>query len=140
MGFLDSIFNPDKGNTRIFVSFAKEDEKYRDYLVMQGRNKRSPFEFMDMSVKEPYPEAEWKERCRTKIRRCHGMIVLLSRNTYHSSGARWEIRCAREERVRVMGMHVRPDDRGAIPPELTGKKVVAWNWDNLEDFIDSCKP
>jgi MTH538 TIR-like domain (DUF1863) len=140
MGFLNSVFGGEKENARVFVSFAKEDAQYRDFLVMQARNKRSPFEFMDMSVKEPYPKAVWKERCRAKIRRCHAMIVLLSKNTYHSSGARWEIKCAREERVPVIGMHIWKDDRGAIPPELRGKKTVEWNWENLQSFIDSYKP
>ncbi|MBS1660278.1 MAG: TIR domain-containing protein [Bacteroidetes bacterium] len=140
MGFLRAVFGGKKGNARVFVSFAKEDAQYRDFVVMQARNKRSPFEFMDMSIKEPYPETVWKDRCRAKIRRCDGMIVLLSKHTYHSSGARWEIKCAREERVRVMGMHIRNEDRGAIPPELKGKKIVNWNWENLQSFINSCKP
>jgi hypothetical protein len=34
---------------RIFVSFAMEDKKYRDFLVGQAKNERSPFEFVNMS-------------------------------------------------------------------------------------------
>ena len=41
---------------RIFISFAIEDEKYRDYLVAQAKNERSPFTFVDMSVKQPWDE------------------------------------------------------------------------------------
>ena len=63
---------------RLFISFAKEDENYRNHLVDQARNHRSPFEFIDMSVKNPWPESIWKERCRTKIKGCDGVIVLLS--------------------------------------------------------------
>lgn len=118
MGFLDSVFGGKKEKARLFISFAKEDSQYRDYLVLQAQNKRSPFEFMDMSVKEPYPETVWKDRCWAKIRRCHGVIVLLSKNTYYSSGARWEIKCARVERVPVVGMHISTDGREVIPPEL----------------------
>lgn len=66
---------------RIFISFAIEDEKYRDFLVKQAKLDKSPFTFTDMSVKQPWSEAEWKKRCRTKIKRCDGMIVLLSKNT-----------------------------------------------------------
>jgi hypothetical protein len=29
------------------------------------------------------------------------MIVLLSKNTWHSSGARWEIKCARKEGIPI---------------------------------------
>ncbi len=73
---------------RIFISFAIEDEKYRDFLVAQAKNERSPFTFVDMSVKQPWDEQIWKQKCRTKIKYCDGMIVLLSKNTWHSNGAR----------------------------------------------------
>ena len=33
---------------KIFISFAKEDEKYRDYLVEQAKKSNSPFDFIDM--------------------------------------------------------------------------------------------
>ena len=54
-------------NKKIFISFAKEDERYRDYLVEQARKGNSPFDFVDMSVKRPWKEYEWKEKCRQKI-------------------------------------------------------------------------
>lgn len=41
---------------RIFISFAIEDEQYRDFLVSQAKNERSPFTFVDMSVKQPWNE------------------------------------------------------------------------------------
>jgi len=40
-------------NKRIFISFAIEDKELRTFLVGQARNENSPFEFTDMSVKEP---------------------------------------------------------------------------------------
>lgn len=121
---------------KLFISFAIEDEKYRDFLVKQAKLDKSPFEFMDMSVKRPWNEDEWKRRCRTKIKRCDGMIVLLSKNTWLSSGARWEIKCAKEEGIPIIGMHVKKNDKGAIPPELKGKRIIEWTWDNLEKSIN----
>ena len=121
---------------RIFISFAIEDKKYRDFLVAQAKNERSPFTFVDMSVKEPWTQKIWKDKCREKIQKCDGMIVLLSKNTWHASGARWEIKCAKEERVPVIGMHVKKNDKGAKPPELYGKKVIEWSWDNLDETIN----
>jgi hypothetical protein len=120
---------------RIFISFAIEDESYRDYLVKQARLERSPFDFLDMSVKQPWEEEEWKQKCRSKIKRCHGMIVLLSKNTYHSSGARWEIKCAKEEGVPVIGMHIKKNEKGSIPPELKGKKIITWTWENINNIL-----
>jgi len=64
---------------------------------------------------------------------------LISKNTWHSSGARWEIKCAREEGVPIVGLHVKKEDQGKAPPELKGKKVILWSWDNLEKVIDSFK-
>lgn len=125
-----------KGNRkRIFISFAIEDEIYRNHLVNQSRSEKSPFGFVDMSVKQPWNEEEWKKRCRTKIKRCDGMIVMLSKNTWHSSGTRWEIKCAKEEGVQVIGMHIKKNDKGAIPPELKGKKIITWSWDNLQNIL-----
>jgi hypothetical protein len=47
---------------KIFISFAIEDETYRDHLVNQAKNERSPFTFVDMSVKQPWNEEEWKQK------------------------------------------------------------------------------
>jgi hypothetical protein len=122
---------------RIFISFAMEDEKYRNFLVAQAKNERSPFTFVDMSVKEPWNENVWKTKCRTKIKACDGMIVLLSKNTWHASGVRWEIKCAKAEKIPIVGMHIKKDDRRAIPKELQGSKVITWSWNNLAKIIQS---
>jgi len=46
--------------------------------VGQSLHTESPFEFTDMSVKEPY-DSGWKEKVRTRIRRSDGIIVLVSK-------------------------------------------------------------
>ena len=123
-------------NKRIFISFAMEDKYARDYLVGQARNEKSPFEFVDMSVKEPWSDS-WKTRCRTKIKGCNGVIALLSSNTIKATGARWEIKCAIEEGIPVRGMYVSEKDICATPAELLGKRVMHWTWPNIENFINS---
>lgn len=139
MGLLDFLFGNSEREKpprkRVFISFAIEDVRYRDYLVNQAKDKRSPFDFVDMSVKQKWKESEWQRRCRTKIRRCDGMIALLSKNTHKAGGARWEIKCAREEGIRVAGMHIFKNDKGAVPTELKGKRVMEWSWNNLEKFV-----
>jgi hypothetical protein len=50
-----------------------------------------------MSVKEPY-DNNWKENVRTRIKRSHGVIALVSKNSLNSSGQKWEIACAKEEK------------------------------------------
>ena len=124
-----------KEKKKIFISFAMEDKKFIDFLVAQSKNEKTPFNFIDMSVKEPWIKTEWKMKCRTKIRSCDGMIVLLSKNTWHSGGSRWEIKCAKEERIPVIGMHIKKNEKGAIPTELRGKRTIEWTWDSLEKSI-----
>lgn len=140
MGFLDWLNGTEEiknvRRKRVFISFAIEDVVYRDYLVDQARKKHSPFDFIDMSVKKEWNQNIWKDRCRTKIKRCDGVIALLSKNTHKAGGARWEMKCAREERVKIIGMHIKKNDKGAIPQELQGKRVVTWSWENLEKFIN----
>jgi hypothetical protein len=122
---------------RVFISFAVPEDTYaRDFLVGQARNKESPFEFIDMSVKEPWSES-WKMQCRTKIRGCDGVVALLSKSTGNSSGARWEMRCAVEERIPIIGVHIKSDDKGAAPAELSGKRIINWTWDGIANFINS---
>lgn len=124
-------------NNRVFTSFAIEDRHYRDMLVGQARNGRSPFEFVDMSVKEPW-DSQWKTRCRTKICGCDGMIALLSSSTPRADGQLWEIACAKEERIPVIGMYVSDTDRPSyLPSELQGVRIVTWTWPNIANFINS---
>jgi hypothetical protein len=116
----------------LFVAFAIEDERQRDFLKGQSLNTNSPFEYVDMSVKEAY-RSEWKERVRTRIRRSDGVIVLVSKNSLTSSGQKWEIACAREEKKRVLGIWAYSGDR----TNLEGVRTVVWTWDAIKDFIDS---
>src|SRR5437016_3327898 len=118
--------------TVVFVAFAIEDERQRDFLKGQSLNTKSPFEYVDMSVKEAY-SSEWKERVRTRIRRSDGVIALVSKNSLTSSGQEWEIACAREEKKRVLGIWAYTDDR----TNLEGVRTVVWTWDAIKDFIDS---
>lgn len=124
-----------KRKARVFISFAKKDEIYRDYLVKQAKSNRSPFSFVDMSVKEPWAEDIWKKKCRTKIKGCNGMIVLLSGRTWSSSGARWEVKCAKEEGIPVIGVHIFKNNIKSVIPELKTAKVIPWNWESLEKAI-----
>ncbi len=120
---------------RIFVSFAIEDERSRDFLIGQARNERCPFEFVDMSVKQPWDE-KWKTNCRIKIKGCDGVIALISQKTSNADGARWEMKCADEEGIPMLGVHIYKNDKGAVPPELNGYKVIEWNWGDIANFIN----
>ena len=116
----------------VFVAFAIEDEKQRDLLKGQSLNTNSPFEYVDMSVKDPY-DSDWKERVRTRIKRSDGVIALVSKNSLSSSGQKWEISCAKEDKKKVLGIWAYTDDR----TNLVGVITVVWTWPAIEKFIDS---
>lgn len=122
---------------RIFISFAVEDKYARDFLVGQAKNNNCPIEFTDMSVKNPW-DTNWKTNCRTKIKGCDGVIALISKKTYNAAGAKWEMQCAVDEGIPIIGVHINKDDKGAIPSELSGKRVIEWTWDGIVNFINSC--
>ena len=36
-------------------------------------------------------------------------------------------------------MHIKKNDRGAIPPELKRKRIITWSWSNIEKFVNKVK-
>lgn len=116
----------------VFIAFAIEDERQRDFLKGQSLHPRAPFEFIDMSVKQAY-DKDWKDRVRTRIRRSNGVIVLVSKNSLASSGQKWEIQCAKEEQKRILGIYAYSDDR----TNIVGVNTKVWSDANINDFIDS---
>ena len=116
----------------IFIAFAIEDEGQRNLFKGQSLHPRAAFEFIDMSVKEAY-DSGWKDKVRTRIRRSDGVIVLVSKNSLSSSGQKWEVDCAKEERKRTRGIWSYANDR----TNIAGVTTVPWNDKNICDFIDS---
>ena len=119
---------------RIFIAFAVEDKKYRDLLRGQSKLGDSPIDYVDMSVKEPWSDS-WKTRCRIRIKGCDGVIALLSKNSLSADGQKWEIKCAKDEGVPLIGVYIYSDDT-SYPSEMSGVKKIKWTWDGIADFID----
>jgi hypothetical protein len=118
---------------RVFIAFAIQDKTYRNFLVGHARHPKTPFDFVDMSVKEPW-DANWKTNCRARVKGCDGVIALISKNTCKADGELWEIKCADDEGVPMMLMWIN-DERPTLPACLNGRRVNIWSWDNLEAFI-----
>ncbi|MEA0969328.1 hypothetical protein QYZ35_18015 [Xanthomonas campestris pv. campestris] len=119
-------------NKVVFVAFAIEDVALRDMIKGQSLNTKSPFEYIDMSVKEAYDE-EWKKKVRTRIRRSDGVLVIVTKNSLKSTGQKWEIACAAEEKKSVKGIWGYKDDQ----TKLEGVSIMTWTWLNIADWIDS---
>lgn len=119
----------------VFIAFAKEDEATRNLFTGQRIHSKTPFEFIDMSVKEPY-SSEWKTRVRNRIRRSDGVIALISSSTPAATGQRWEIACAVEEGKPIAGIWIE-DSYRTKPAEMGNAPCYTWTWDNVAAIIDS---
>ena len=115
----------------IFIAFAIEDERARDLLRGQSLNTNTPFEYIDMSVKKAY-DSDWKNKVRTRIKRSHGVIALISSNSLSSSGQKWEMQCAKEEGKPVLGVWAYSSDR----TNIVGVNTRVWSWKSISDFIE----
>ena len=116
----------------VFIAFAIEDVRIRDLIKGQSLNTDSPFEYVDMSVKQAYDE-EWKKRVRTRILRSDGVIAIVSKNSLTSTGQKWEIQCAKDETRPLRGFWAYKDDR----TNLVGVNTAVWTWPNIAAFINS---
>lgn len=121
---------------RIFISFAVEDKTLRDFMVGQARNDNSPFEFVDMSVKAPW-DSMWKTNCRRKIKGCDGVIAIITKNTKNADGQIWEIKCAYEEGIPVLGIWGHSDEHCAIPSAISPIVVKNWTWGNIKSWLEN---
>ncbi len=121
---------------RVFISFAIEDERLRDFLVGQAKNEKSPFEFYDMSVKKPWDSA-WKTQCRSKIKGCDGVLAIITNNSKNADGELWEINCALDENIPVKGIWGNQQDRPTNIPLNKAINVMNWTWDNIANWINS---
>jgi len=115
----------------IFVAFAIEDVRIPDMIKGQSLHTDSPFEYVDMSVKEAYDE-EWKKKVRTRILRSDGVLAIISKNSLTSSGQKWEIQCAKDEGKAVKGIWAYKEDRTAV----AGVSTMVWTWDNIANWIN----
>ena len=68
-----------------------------------------------------------------EYKRSDGVIALVSKNSLKSSGQKWELACAKEEKKRLRGIWAYADDR----TNLEGVPTFVWSDGNISNFIDS---
>jgi nucleoside 2-deoxyribosyltransferase len=119
----------------VFIAFSMNDEKMRNLFTGQRTNNGTPFEYIDLSVKEKY-KSEWKDKVTARIRRSDGVIALISSSTPQSEGELWEIETAVAEGKPLLGIWVE-DGYRTKPSEMGDAPCKIWSWANVEDFIDS---
>ncbi len=96
----NNFYQPKK---RVFISFDFDNDQFlRDSLIGQCKNNGTPFDMEDWSVKEPWSQCDWKEKCLSKIKRCNLVIVMVGEKTHTCSGVLADIAMAIEARVPVV--------------------------------------
>ena len=118
---------------RVFISFDYDhDSDIKGSLVAQAKNDDSPFEIVDMSIREAI-DSNWKYYARKRIKSCDCVIVLCGHYTSTAKGVTAELTIAQEEGVEYFSINGR--NSGNVQKPLGAKasdKVYAWTWKNLD--------
>lgn len=124
---------------RIFLTFAAQDAKYRDLVIMKAKKERVSCSFVETSLKAPGDQL-WQNHCRSKMKGCDGVIALVSEHTGGADAVLWEIRCACTEKLPILGVYVdltRHPQK--LPAELDGVPLIMWKWDAIAAFLETAK-
>ncbi len=119
---------------KVFISFDYDFDKFlRDSISGQAKLPDSPFEIEDWSVKIPWDEHEWEEKCLAKIKRTDLVIVMVGEYTSNCNGVKKEIKMAKEASVPVVGIRGYKNKTCPRPDGLEG--YYAWTWENVKNLV-----
>ncbi|MBU0727456.1 DUF4062 domain-containing protein [Patescibacteria group bacterium] len=122
---------------KVFISFDFDNDKFlRDSLIGQAKHNGTPFDMEDWSVKEPWDQHEWKEKCLTKIKRCDLVLVMVGTKTSTCHGVKAEIQMAKDAGVPAYGLQGYSDKNCPRPDGLKG--YYKWSWYNVKSLVDNC--
>lgn len=121
---------------KVFVSFDFDnDEILKGFLVGQSKNKDSPFDLADWSIKEPI-EKKWKDHARRRIKSVDLVCVICGKNTNTATGVSAELEIAQEEGVPYFLLAGYADGGNVKPAAAKSTDLMyRWTWDNLKILI-----
>lgn len=121
--------------TRVFVSFDFDNDKVlKDFIIGQAMLADSPFEVVDVSLKEAAPETDWEAKARKAIAGADKFLIMLGPKTATASGVLKEVAMATElakPKFQVIGYKNGSKDWAVAG----GGTVYSWNWDNLKKLL-----
>lgn len=125
---------------RTFISFDYDNDKdIKTLLVGQSKNDDSPFEIIDMSIKETINK-DWKGKARTRIKGCDVVVVLCGEKTNTAAGVSAELEIAQEEEIPYFLLKGYSDKKCVKPKAAkSSDKMYNWTWDNLKLLIDGAR-
>jgi hypothetical protein len=119
---------------RAFVSFDFDNDRaLKDFIIGQSRLPDSPFEVVDVSLKEAAPERDWQGRARRAIAGADIVLVMVGPQTHRALGVLKEVAIARElgvKMVQIIGYS--SGDYTAVP---NAGRLYRWSWPNLKTLL-----
>jgi hypothetical protein len=121
---------------RVYICFDYDhDNDIKGSLVGQARLEDSPFDIVDMSIKEAVNE-NWKKYARQRIKSCDQVIVLCGKYTNTATGVSAELTITQEENIPYFLLCGRSDGQVKVPKNTkSSDKLYRWTWDNLKSLI-----
>lgn len=120
---------------KVFVSFDFDNDKtLKEFIIGQAKLADSPFEVIDVSLKEAAPEQSWLEKARAAISRADVFIVMLGSKTRNAPGVLKEVKIAIElnkAKFQIIGYKDGPEG-WAVP---NAGRVYKWDWENLKKLL-----
>ena len=118
---------------RVFASFDYDhDLDLKNAFIGQAALDDSPFDVIDMSLKEAAPAADWEAKARAAIKRSDFVVVLLGASTHSASGVKKEVKMANEEGI--ARFQLEPQDK--IRTAVAGAGVkYNWTWPRLKELL-----
>lgn len=125
---------------RAFISFDYDhDLDLKNLLVGQAKNPETPFDIVDMSIKEVISTG-WKAKARTRIKGCDVVIVICGEHTNSATGVAAELEIAQEESIAYFLLWGRSEKTCVKPTSAkTDDKIYKWTWDNLKALINGAR-
>lgn len=125
---------------RVFISFDYDhDLDLKNLLVGQSKNKDTPFEIADFSIKEAISE-DWKKKATTRIKGSDVVAVICGKHTDTASGISAEVKIAQETNTNYFLLWGRQEGTCKKPKTANASdKIYKWTWDNLKALIGGAR-
>lgn len=122
---------------RTFISFDYDhDLDLKTLLVGQAKNPDTPFDIVDLSIKEAISK-EWKETARTRIKGCDVVIVICGEYTDTAAGVAAELSITQEVKTPYFLLWGRADKTCVKPTSATSSDTIyKWTWPILKRLIN----
>jgi len=135
----EELRSRDESNKKnVFISFAYEDIDDVNLLRGQAKNDKSPIEFNDWSVSEPFDSDRApyiKQRIAERIAQSSLTVVYLSPHSARSKWVNWEVSESLRLGKRVIGVYSGSTTPSSVPSEITKNRIKCVPWSGLAAAI-----